>query len=92
MGCCLVFLVLAGAPRVATVFWWLFQPVRFQLIFPNWIVPVLGVIFLPWTTLAYIWVTPNGLSPLNWCLLVFAFLIDISTYGGGGSAKRRRKD
>ncbi len=91
MGCCLIMLALAGLPRIASIFWWLVDPFRFVELFPNWIVPVLGILFLPWTTLAYVFI---GDSPglFEWFILGFAFIIDISTYGGGGAARRRRND
>ncbi len=91
MGCCLIMMALAGLPRVASIFWWLVDPFRFVGLFPNWIVPVLGILFLPWTTLAYVFIGKNpGL--FEWFILVFAFVIDVSTYGGGGAARRRRAD
>jgi hypothetical protein len=89
MGCCLFVLVLAGAPRVATIFWWMVDPFRIAALFSSWIFPVIGVLFIPWTTLAYILV---GKSPgiFGWFILIFAFVLDISTYGGGGAAGKRR--
>lgn len=83
MGCCLMASVLAGAPRIALVLWWFFQPVRFNATFTSVFWPILGILFLPWTTLAYVFVFPNGLSVFDWVILVVAFLIDISAYGGG---------
>ncbi|MFH1736291.1 MAG: hypothetical protein ABH838_00165 [Actinomycetota bacterium] len=84
MGCCLFALVLAGAPRVATIFWWLVDPFRFAALFSNWVFPILGVLFIPWTTLAYVLVG-RGPGVFGWFILIFAFVLDISTYGGGGS-------
>ena len=66
MCCALLVLVFLG-PRIFNIFWWIFQPARWQLAFSNflgggnlwWIWPVLGIIFLPWTTLMYIIVAPG---------------------------------
>jgi hypothetical protein len=90
MGCCLLTLLLLGAPRVAFVLWWIFQPVRFQATFNSFFVPLLGVIFIPWTSLMYVLVFPGGITAFEWALIVFAFLVDIASYGGGGRAYRTR--
>lgn len=90
MGCCLFALILAGAPRVATVLWWIARPEVFTDLFSTWMLPVIGVLFLPWTTLAYVLIGKNpGL--FEWFILGFAFLLDIGAYGGGGGAARKRR-
>ena len=90
MGCCLLAIILAGAPRVALVFWWLFDTRYVNAAFSNLIMAVLGFLFLPWTTLMYVLVYPGGLSTVNWVFLGLALLVDLATYGGGGSEGRRR--
>ena len=65
MCCALLALVLAG-PRFFGIFWWIFQPGRWQLAFNDflggtlwWIWPILGIIFLPVLgVLAYIVARP----------------------------------
>lgn len=89
MGCCLFALMLAGFPRIAVIFWWMLNPFRFVSLFDSWLFPFLGILFLPWTTLAYLLIGKNpGL--FEWFILGFAFVLDISTYGGGGAAGKRR--
>jgi len=88
MGCCLFASVLAGAPRLAFLLWWLFLPARINLAFDTWIWPLLGVIFLPWTALMYVFVYPGGLSVINWIFLGLALAIDIGSYGGGAYSRR----
>ena len=67
----LLALVLLG-PRFFGVFWWLIQPLRWQAAFRTWtgslrwIWPVLGINFLPWTTLMYIIVAPGGVIGWDW--------------------------
>ena len=39
---CLFSLLLAGAPRLALVFLWIFRPERIEFAFDSWIVPVLA--------------------------------------------------
>jgi hypothetical protein len=49
-----------------------------------------GFIFLPWTTLIYGFVQPNGLTVLNLIFLVCGLLLDLSTWGLGALATRKQ--
>ena len=66
MGCCLFAILLAGAPRLAMLIWWIFQPYRMQATFHSFIWPLLGVIFIPWTTIMYVIVYPGGINGFDW--------------------------
>jgi hypothetical protein len=90
MGCCLFALILAGFPRIVTLIYWMLNPLYTSGLFSNWFIPVLGIICLPWTTLAYILVGKNP-GVFEIIILVFAFFLDISTYGGGGGAAKKRR-
>jgi hypothetical protein len=90
MGCCLFASLLAGAPRLGFLIWWVAQPYRIQATFQSFIWPALGLVFLPWTTIVYVAVAPGGITWFDWILLAVALLADISSYGGGGWAQRRR--
>ncbi len=90
MGCCLFATILAGAPRLALVMWWIFQPVRLNATFPNFIWPLLGILFIPWTTLMYVIVYPSGINGFDWLWLGLAVAIDIGSYGGGYRARSQR--
>jgi len=90
MGCCLFAIILAGAPRFALAIWWLFQTKYVSAAFNNLIWPLLGIIFLPWTTLMWVIVYPGGISLVNWIFLGIAFLIDMGTYFGGGKSGKER--
>jgi hypothetical protein len=104
MGCCLGLLLLGGAPRVALFLWWLTDSVRVTGVFHSWgraigtgaipsfVWPLLGFFFLPWTTVAYVWVAPGGLSMIDWVILVIALVLDLGVHGGSGreSYARRR--
>lgn len=90
MGCCAFALVLAGAPRLAFLVWWLFQPLRITQTFSNMLVAILGVLFVPWTTLMYVFVYPGGLSVVNWIFLGLALAVDLGSYGGGYRARGQR--
>lgn len=90
MGCCLFASLLAGAPRLGFLIWWIIQPARIQATFSTWLWPLLGVVFLPWTTIAYVAVYPGGIQWFDWIWLGLALLVDILSYTGGGMANRRR--
>ncbi len=55
------------------------------------LVPVLGFIFLPLTTIVYAWELNSGLTPAGFNLvwLLIAVLIDLSGIGGGATRSRR---
>ena len=92
MCCAFLTLVLLG-PRIFGAFWWLIQPARWQLAFNSWpsaywIWPILGIIFLPWTTIMYIIVSPGGVIGWDWLWIGFMVFADIASYGGGVGRKR----
>jgi hypothetical protein len=90
MCCMFTTLVLLG-PRLGILVWWLINPVRFGLAFAgSWLWPILGTIFLPWTTLMYLIVFPRGIVGLDWLWIGLGVLADISSYGGGGWGNRDR--
>lgn len=82
-------LMLIG-PRAAILVWWIMDQARWTLTFAgSWLWPLLGFIFLPWTTLAYVLVYPGGIVLFDWFILGLAVLIDLSSWFGG---YRGRKD
>jgi hypothetical protein len=89
MGCCLFASVLAGAPRLAFLIYWLVYPTRVTAAFSAFIWPLLGVIFLPWLTLTYVLVLPGGIAWFDWFFLAFALILDIGAYGGGAYSRRK---
>ena len=90
MGCLLV--LLAGfAPRLAAILFWIFRPVRWDLAFDNALVPLLGFVLAPWTTLAWVICAPGGITGFDVVLIVVAVLLDLATLlGSGGTSNRRR--
>ena len=92
MGC--LFAVFAGAfPRLATLFIWLARPQLFAAAFGGaWLWPLLGILFLPFTTLMYVLLyTPGiGLTAWDWMWLVLAVFLDISHYASSAYANRDR--
>ena len=88
--CCFFTTLLFLGPRAAVLIWWLIRPVYFSTVFNTWIWPLLGLIFMPWTTLMYVIVAPGGVFGLDWFWVVLAVLADLSTYAGGGYGNRNR--
>jgi hypothetical protein len=87
--CCLVLVASGLGPRIVLVGWWLFGD-RVDLAFGSWIWPLLGLLFLPWTTLFYVlmWSVVGGVSGAEWLLVALGVVLDIGTYGAR-SAKSR---
>jgi hypothetical protein len=86
---CLVFLLAIFAPRLALAFVWIFGD-RVELAFDSWIWPLLGLIFLPWTTLAYVflWSPVTGVEGAEWLVVALAVVVDVMWWISR-SAKRR---
>ncbi|MGD8736523.1 MAG: hypothetical protein PVJ85_07180 [Anaerolineae bacterium] len=91
MGCgCLFALLAAGAPRLALILMWLLTPWVSQAFNGSFLVPILGLIFLPLTTVIFVLVGPDGLTVFDWLLVIVGFLIDLGAYGSGVFGRRRR--
>jgi hypothetical protein len=86
--CCLFTTLVLLGPRTAIVLWWLLQPVRWNAAFDSFFVPFLGLIFLPWTTLAYVAVSPGGLQDFDIFVVSFAVIADIIQWVGGAWGNR----
>jgi hypothetical protein len=91
MGC--LFALFAGAfPRLGVLFIWLARPALFSAAFGDmWLWPLLGVLFLPLTTLMYVllW-SPAGIVGWDWFWLFLALLLDFGGMGSSGWANRNR--
>jgi hypothetical protein len=88
MGC--LFAVMAGFfPRIALVVVWLATD-RVDRAFDTWILPLLGLIFLPFTTLVYVfaWSPVVGLGGGRWLWVALAFVCDLVNIFGGARARR----
>ncbi len=91
MGCCLLAVMLALGPRVALFFTWIFTNLVTRA-FDNFLLPALGFVFLPWTTLFYVFAYQpvSGVTGIGWAFVILGFFFDISTWAGGPQANRRR--
>jgi hypothetical protein len=88
--CCFFSSLWLLGPRFAFLIAWLIPYGRLKVAaaFSGWILPLLGLIFLPWTTLMYVIVFPVY-GVFDWLFLAFAVFADISAYAAGAY---RRKD
>jgi hypothetical protein len=79
MGCLVILLALIS-PRFALVVLWLFTD-EVSTAYDNPWIPVLGFVFLPWTTFMYAlaW-APGGPSALGWVFVALALLADLSSW------------
>jgi hypothetical protein len=79
-GCTLAF----GAalfPRVILLLAWLFSD-RWQVAFQTWIWPLLGLIFLPYTTIMYLLVwKPTGIQGWDWMWILLGVMLDVMKWG-----------
>jgi hypothetical protein len=79
LGCgCLIAILAAFAPRVVIILAWLFSD-RWDLVWDTWIWPLLGFIFLPYTTIMYVlvWNIATGVSGWDWLWIGLGVLLDI---------------
>jgi hypothetical protein len=88
---CLLVLVVLLFPRVVLILMFLFSN-YLQRAYHDLILPILGFIFLPLTTLVYAWLvnTHSALAGINLIILVIAIIVDIGGLGGGEWHRRRR--
>lgn len=89
--CCLFTTLVLLGPRLGGALWWIFQPARWATTFNNnFIWPLLGLIFLPWTTLMVVAVGFNGVTGFDWFWIILAVIADIGSYSGGAYGNRDR--
>jgi hypothetical protein len=85
---CLVFLALILSPRIVMFFWWLLDMARWSATFDNLFLPLLGFLILPWTTIMYVLVAPQGITGFDWVWIVIGVAADLGALGGGASQSR----
>ena len=88
---CLLLIVVLAFPRVVLLAMF-FLSTYLQRAYQGLLIPVLGFIFLPLTTLVYAWLV-NSHLPLvgvNVIILIVAVLIDVGGLGGGAWHRRSR--
>lgn len=78
--------------RSALVAIWAATPLVNRAFHGGWILPLLGVVFLPFTTLTYtvVFALAGGVTGLNWLWVVGAVLLDLASYGTQVSKRKSR--
>ena len=91
MGCLIGLLALI-TPRLVLFLVWVFTPYVSRA-FNSFIWPLLGFIFLPFTTLIYalVWTPGVGVTGLAWLWVALAFLLDLTWHSGSGYRASRRE-
>jgi hypothetical protein len=92
-GRIVAWLLLAGlalVPRLWIVGFWIFSRTIGDA-FSSWIVPAIGIVILPWTTLMYAWmwsIDSDGVHGWEWGVVAFSFLLDLIVWAGGRRSLR----
>jgi hypothetical protein len=89
---CLLTLVVLAFPRLILFLMWLFSN-YLDRAYHGLLIPLLGFIFLPITTIVYAWMVNSGLpiQGFNLLILVIAVLLDAGSHSGGAGYYRRRR-
>ena len=88
---CLVLILVLAFPRIvlAALF---FLSTYIERAYHGLLLPLLGFIFVPLTTLAYAWMvnTNRPIEGINLVILVVAVIVDLGGIGGGARQRNRR--
>jgi hypothetical protein len=89
--CCFVLVLGFLGPRLAFLWVWIFNTSRITLAFGGsfwW--PLLGLLFLPWTVLAWVaaYAPAGGVTGIGWVVVAFGFLLDIASYSSRAAQSR----
>ena len=87
--CCFLILLSGFGPRIALAAWWIFGD-KVDYAFDGWVWPLLGLLFLPWTTICYVlmWSAVGGVSGAEWLFVALGFFFDIASYGARSAQAR----
>lgn len=87
---CLLLLVIVLFPRIALILIWFTSTYLQRAFHGGLLLPLLGFIFLPLTTLVYAWEINSGLptAGINLLWLLIAVIIDLGGLGGGARRSR----
>jgi hypothetical protein len=91
MPCLLLFVILLF-PRIVLALLWFFSNYLQPAFHDGLLLPVLGFLFLPLTTLVYAWEIHNAMptAGINLVWLLIAVIIDLGSLGGGAHRQSRR--
>jgi hypothetical protein len=88
---CLIALLAVCAPRLAFLFMWIFTPLVNRA-FNTFVGPLLGLAFLPFTSIMYVvlWTPGIGVVGWEWLWVVLAFFVDLMSYAGSAMTNRQQ--
>ncbi len=92
-GCLTAFVAMFS--RMALLIFWISRPVAWNATFSTAIIPCLGFLFLPFTTMIYAWLMlpgTNGITGIqgaDWLWLGLALFSDLATIASAGYANRQ---
>ena len=89
-GCLTAFV--SSFSRIMLLMVWIARPAMMNATFSTFILPCLGFMILPFTTLVYVFLMQGvgKLQGLDWLWLFLAVLIDIASIGAAGVSNRNR--
>ena len=84
--------VVSSFSRIMLLFAWIARPVLMDAAFGSFIIPCLGFLFLPFTTLMYVFLKQGvgTIQGLDWLWLFLAVILDLASVAGAGAANRNR--
>lgn len=87
-GCITAFI--SGFSRIMVFMFWISRPVAWNAAFETAIWPCLGFLFLPFTTLMYVWLIQGAgtIEGIDWLWLILAVILDVAQLGYAGYANR----
>ena len=89
-GCLTAFV--SSFSRIMLLFAWIARPALMDATFGTFILPCLGFLFLPFTTLMYVFLKQGvgTIQGLDWLWLFLAVILDLASVAGAGAANRNR--
>ena len=89
-GCLTAFV--ASFSRIMLLFAWIARPAMMNATFSTFILPCLGFMVLPFTTLMYLFLKQGvgTIQGLDWLWLFLAVILDLASVAGAGAANRNR--
>jgi hypothetical protein len=76
--------------RMVLLIFYFSRPVAWNATFSGWLLPCLGFLFLPFTTMVYAWLMQGagGIQGIDWLWLGLALFSDVATIASAGYANR----